>query len=133
MQYTRAMIDLIMELRRRVDAEMKPSVKLANPEVLRELAEYYPRAKDTITKTLIKELLSLAGAEWSDLLNPVAKTQDPQAQHHPHKIVKVYRGQTMLVDAPEDPGQGAVHSELVLKEINPDSKPQRMYRGQPVL
>ncbi len=133
MQYSRPMIDLIMELRRRVDSEMKPSVKLANPEVLNELAAYYPKAKDTITKTLIKELLSLAGEDWLDLLNPKKAKSDTQTGAQPHKTVKVYRGQTMLVDAPTaEQGKAEPKQEPLLKNLDP-AKPQRMYRGQPVL
>lgn len=128
MQYSRPMIDLIMELRRRVEADMKPSVKLANPEVLNELASYYFKAKDTITKTLIKELLSLAGEEWLALLNP--KTE-PATQ--PHKTVKVYRGQTMLVDAPVAPDSNSETKAEALSQPAAPVKHQRMYRGQPVL
>jgi len=128
MQYSRAMIDLIMEIRRRIDSEMKPSIKLANPEVLRELAEYFPTAKDTILKTLIKELLTLAGDDWRALLYPPA----PEL---PKQSVKVYRGQTMLVDKPmeaeSDEKMTGLQSTLIIKEV-PPAKPQRMYRGRPV-
>lgn len=117
MQYTRPMIDLVYEIRRRVDAQMKPSVKLANPDVLSELASYYHGSADTITKTLIKELLSLAGDDWERLLQP-ATTAETSAISGVRQVVKVYRGQTMLVDVPQ--AQEA-------------PKPVRMYRGAPVL
>lgn len=51
MQYTKPMIDLVYEIRRRVDADMKPNVKMANLDVLTELAGYHHRAGDTITAT----------------------------------------------------------------------------------
>jgi uncharacterized protein YicC (UPF0701 family) len=124
MQYTKPMIDLVYEIRRRVDADMKPSVKMANPEMLKELADYHQQTKDTITKTLIKELLFMAGEQWRQLLEPVspeaAQVPDITKQkvpEIPRQVVKVYRGQTILVDAPR-----ATHAN-----------PVRMYRGHPVV
>lgn len=137
MQYTRPMIDLVYEIRRRVDAEMKPSVKMANPEMLRELAEYYQRTKDTITKTLIKELLFLAGAEWAALLEPGG---NDTAANHPRQLVKVYRGQTILVEAQQGNGAGnntagntPPRSEILTNKIPAAAKPVRMYRGHPIV
>lgn len=118
MQYTKPMIDLVYEIRRRVEPDMKPGVKMANPELLRELADYYHTAKDTITKTLIKELLLLAGAEWHALLHPTST--DPSPTEPSRQVVKVYRGQTILVDAPRP--------EL----LTTTPKAARMYRGHPV-
>lgn len=118
MQYTKPMIDLVYEIRRRVEPDMKPGVKMANPELLRELADYHRKAKDTITKTLIKELLSLAGAEWHALLQPAATAPSPTEP--PKQVVKAYRGQTILVDAPRP--------ELLAAT----PKAVRMYRGHPV-
>lgn len=119
MQYTKPMIDLVYEIRRRVDSNMKPSVKMANPDVLKELADYYQITKDTITKTLIKELLALAGDEWRQLLEPVVAVEPPK------QMVKVYRGQTILVDAPQSPEQNLAQAE--------PEKPLRMYRGQRII
>lgn len=99
MQYTKPMVDLIYEIRRRVDAATKPSIKMANPEVLNELAEYHHHTKDTITKALIKELLFMAGPEWAALLDPVAPP--PPKEVAPRQVVKVYRGQTILEPLPQ--------------------------------
>lgn len=136
MQYTKPMIDLVYEIRRRADAAMKPSVKMANPELLKELADYHHHTKDTITKTLIKELLFLAGDPWQHLLDPVIP-EPVKAPEIPKQVVKVYRGQTTLVDAPhtaehQAADRSAMHSEMLIKDIAP-AKPVRMYRGQPVL
>ncbi len=125
MQYTKPMIDLVYEIRRRVEPDMKPGVKMANPELLKELAEYYQSAKDTIIKTLIKELLSLAGDSWLTLIQPAPATATKTESNHktelPKQVVKVYRGQTILVDAPRP--------ELL---AGAPTKPVRMYRGHPV-
>lgn len=139
MQYTKPMIDLVYEIRRRVDSNMKPSVKMANPEMLQELADYYQRTKDTITKTLIKELLFMAGDQWQQLLEP-AKTDVDKTPDIPKQVVKVYRGQTTLVDAPHTAEAStaaeasAVRSDMFINEVPPAvNKPVRMYRGHPVL
>src|SRR5690606_60438 len=111
MQYSKPMIDLVYEIRRRVDANMKPGVKLANPEMLLELASFYHRSKDVITKALIKELFFLAGDEWITSI-------EGRVPPVPKQTVKVYRGQVSLVDAPKTESGSAA------------PKPQRIYRGQ---
>lgn len=116
MQYTKPMVDLVYEIRRRVDAAMKPSVKMANPDLLKELADYHHQAKDTITKALIKELLFMAGPDWAVLLEPVVNDETKEL---PRQVVKVYRGQTIL-QAAQDPNAAA-------------EKPVRMYRGNPIV
>lgn len=113
MQFSKSMIDLVYEIRRRVDAGMKPGVKLANPEMLLELAEYYRRSADVVTKALIKELLHLAGDQWAELIDERKEAPAP-----PKQTVKVYRGQVSLVDAPAP------------DEAETPPKPQRIYRGQ---
>lgn len=120
MQYTKPMIDLVYEIRRRVDSDMKPSVKMANPDMLKELANYHHRTNDTITKTLIKELLFMAGDQWRQLLEPVM-AEAPKTPEIPKQVVKVYRGQTILADAPRPQ-----------TEHIPNAAPTRMYRGHPV-
>ena len=137
MQYTRPMIDLVYEIRRRVDADMKPSVKMANPEMLRELADYHHHTRDTVTKTLIKELLFLAGTEWAALLEPGG---NHATADHPKQLVKVYRGQTILVDAHQANANSnnatantAQRSEILTNKIPATAKPVRMYRGHPII
>lgn len=88
MHYTKPMIELVFEIRRRVNAQMKPGIKLANPDLLVELGEIHRSSKDTILRTLIKELLTIAGEEWLSLL------QAPQSRGKTR--VKVYRGQISL-------------------------------------
>lgn len=123
MQYTKPMIDLVYEIRRRVSSNMKPGVKLANPELLKELASYYQESQDTITKTLIKELLHLAGGHWASLLEPAANSETLETTK---QLVKVYRGQTILVEAN--------HAPRLIDEAMPvAAKPTRLYRGQPVI
>lgn len=94
MQYTKPMIELVFEIRRRVPADLKPSVKLANPELLQELAHFHGTCRDVISQTLIKELLQLAGSPWNTYLDEETRIEGPR------KVTKVYRGQVTLEDAP---------------------------------
>lgn len=112
MQFTKPMIELVFEIRRRVDAQMKPGIKLANPDLLVELAAVHHHSKDTILRTLIKELLTVAGDEWLSLL------QQP-GQAPGKMMVKAYRGQVSLEAAPADrPSSGETGTNSV-----------RYYRG----
>jgi hypothetical protein len=121
MQYTRPMIDLVYEIRRRVDAELKPGIKLANPEMLKELADYYQRTKDTVSKALIKELLHQAGEEWLALITP--PRPEVTSTTTTRQMVKVYRGQTMLVET----------AAPATETHEAPQRPLRMYRGHPVI
>ena len=104
MQFTRPMIDLVFEIRRRVDAQTKPGIKLANPELLVDLAKIHGSSTDTVLRTLIKELLTIAGDEWLSLLQ--------RGGEAPGKMrVKIYRGQVSLEAAPspsDKTGAGSV-------------------------
>ncbi|MGD8176060.1 hypothetical protein [Marinimicrobium sp. ARAG 43.8] len=119
MQYTKPMIELVFEIRRRVPADVKPSVKLANPELLDELADYHHRCRDVICQTLIKELLQLAGDPWDHALSDAKQqAEEAQAAARPRKITKVYRGQVTLEESPP-------------KNSDEDkSRRKRVYRGQ---
>lgn len=111
MQYTKPMIELVFEIRRRVPAELKPSVKLANPELFQELATYFHASRDVISQTLIKELLQMAGDPWDSYL------EDKARESGPRQVTKVYRGQVTLEDAPRE-------------EESAKPKTKRVYRGQ---
>lgn len=103
MHFTKPMIELVFEIRRRVDAQMKPGIKLANPDLLVELADVYHNCKDTILRTLIKELLTIAGDQWLSLLQNGGEA--------PGKMrVKIYRGQVSLEAAPAPPDEAGSSS-----------------------
>lgn len=109
MQYTRAMIELVYEIRRRVPSDLKPSIKMANPDMFHELATFYHQSKDVICKTLIKELFEQAGEPWTAVLS----AHQPEL---PKQTTRVYRGQVTLTDTkPSD---------------DETSKPKRVYRGR---
>lgn len=82
------MIDLVFAIRRLAPSDLKPSIKLANPELFDELQKLYHRGTDTISSTLIKELFLLAGDDWFRSL--VSNTETTRQK------TSVYRGQAMF-------------------------------------
>jgi len=135
MQFNKPMIELVFEIRRRVDSAMKPDIKLANPLMMQELASFYHRNTDTITRTLIRELFHLAGDEWREIIDNPASTGAKPA-------VKVYRGQTSLESQSAGHQSREIQSskeETVPPKITaapmekkPDNRPVRIYRGRVV-
>ncbi len=117
MNYSKAMIDLISEARRRASSEDKPSIKLANPDVLSELNKIYHKSSDTVLKAIIKETFHLAAEGWPEKLIQVAVELNDETS--PRYVTKVYRGQTQLV-------------EVEKKKIEVEQKTQRIYRGRVV-
>lgn len=117
MDFNKAMIDLVKEIRKRVSANDKPSIKLANPELLNELIPIYHGTKDTILSTLIKELFERAGDDWSERL----KRQEQSEERY---VTQVYRGQVRVVKAEDE----AKPDESEAKEAGS----KRIYRGQVV-
>jgi len=115
MNFTKPMIDLVQEIRRRVPSEHKPEVKLANPELLYLLIPIYQQSSDAILKALLKELFHMAGDGWSAKLelNEVTKEK---------LVTKIYRGQVQL--APARSGQTSDKQET--------ERPKKVYRGQVV-
>lgn len=124
MNYSKAMIDLISEARRRAPSEDKPSIKLANPDVLFELNTLYHNSNDAVLRAIIKEAFLLAGDPWPQKLQETEVEPEPEEEevaNQPRYITKVYRGQTQLIEvAPES---------SVKEEKEP---PKRIYRGQVV-
>lgn len=114
MNFNKAMIDLVQEIRRRAPSEVKPSIKLANPELFAELLSIYKAKADTVSKALIKELFEMAGAPWPQALKEEAV---PDQRY----VTQVYRGQVTQI--PVDSTTGSA-------DKNPRKATQRIYRGQ---
>ncbi len=106
------MIDLVRELRLRVPGEHKPSVKLANPELLNVLIDIYQHSSDNVLKALTRELMTMAGSPWPERL----QSNDPANKGYQ---VKVYRGQTQLI-------------ENTKQQPAEKPKPKLIYRGRVV-
>ncbi len=120
MQYSKPMIDLVYEIRRRVSSDLKPAVKLANPDMLSELAACYADSRDTVTRALIKELLQLAGPPWNRML-------EEEKVDLPRQVTNIYRGQFSLV---ESGGQKTGSNAQAEQKAESPGKRQRIYRGQ---
>jgi len=112
MQYTKPMIELVMQIRKWVPSELKTDVKLANPNLFNILALHYHDKCEVITQALIKELFNLSGDKWPELLT---SKETPK----PKSTVKVYRGQTRLEEIPPES----------ISTDNTPKKPTRFYRG----
>ncbi|AJQ92341.1 hypothetical protein [Gynuella sunshinyii] len=112
MLYSKPMIELVYEIRRRVPSHLKPDIKLANPDLLDELLLYYQKDADTIVKALIKELMQLAGDPWTDLLTSQESSSDQY-------VTKTYRGALML-----EPRKAGTEEK--------SRSSRKMYRGQMV-
>lgn len=124
MHLNKIMIDLISEIRRRAPADIKPSIKLANPDVLSEIYLLYIKSKDNVLNALIRETFIEAGEPWSSKLTILEnKPQTAEDKHQVHYITKVYRGQRQLIEV-----EDKEHSELDYIK-----KPQLIYRGQSVI
>ncbi len=124
--FNKAMIDLVREIRRRAPADAKPGIKLANPELLTEMIPWYRSTNDSVAKALLKELYTLAGDDWLEQLQEESKPAVAATPAHggtiekdgKRYITKVYRGQTQLVEVPMPPAETAAT--------------QKIYRGQVV-
>lgn len=120
MNFTKSMIDLVREIRRRASSTEKPNIKLANPDLFSDLIPWYQSTNDAVVKALIKELFSLAGDSWPERLEiPVGFNDHSEDSIDVRYVTKVYRGQTQLV-------------EVGIKEVSEEPSVQRMYRGQVV-
>lgn len=116
MNYSRPMIDLVYEIRRRVPSELKPDIKLANPNLLKELTQLVNHNPNIILHALVRELLSLAGEEWIAQLDREDKADDDSV------YANSYRGQTLLHKTTSD--------ESHKNEADKPHRPVRIYRGQ---
>jgi len=117
------MIELIMQVRKWVPSELKPDVKLANPNLFNVLALYYHGEDSTIvTQALIKELFTLAGDEFQKLLTAKSTSM-------PESVIKVYRGQTQLEESKAQVNQEQAKDKGTYQSI----KKTRYYRGVPIV
>lgn len=118
MQFTKPMIELVYEIRRLVPSDMKPAIKLANPELFSDLQHHYHHGANAVNKALIKELFHLAGAPWpARLENPAAPVSS--------QTIKVYRGQVQAEDRPLVGDKNSTQKDAQEKQ-----RKKRIYRGR---
>lgn len=120
MNYTKTMIDLVREARKRVPSKDKPGIKLANPEVFDELARIYRVSDDSVLRAIVKELFFQAGEPWlSKLETKVSVNSSTPAEKF---VAKVYRGKLWLEASPRKDDDTVKNRD----------KPKRVYRGRVV-
>lgn len=115
MTFTKAMIDLAKEIRRRAPSDLKPTLKMANPDLFNELGKLFHKTDDAVMRALIREICDLAGPPWTDALDP--EHEDQQTS------VRQYRGITLFEKKPSEFDQGNENRSPV---------PKRIYRGRVV-
>ena len=100
MQYTKPMIDLVFRIRKTSPVHLKPLVKLANPDLLDDLAHHYSELQDSELKDYVSQLMALAGPGWSELLSKKrtsANALNKASRPAPRKETgKMYRGQKVF-------------------------------------
>lgn len=108
MRFNKHMIDLVREIRRRVPSHQKPSIKLANPELIDELNLAFEQSKDTICKLLIREFVE-QNRELDEPLLDTSESIKPKVS----------------VDSLES------NKDSDKRGLTPNStRPKRVYRGQ---
>lgn len=124
MHLNKVMIDLISEIRRRAPSEVKPAIKLANPDVLQEIFEVYKDSKDNILKALIRETFLEAGEPWISKAHRIDHPEEYEEEKEEtvHYITKVYRGQRQLIEV-----ENEEHTDLDFIK-----SPNLIYRGQKI-
>jgi len=63
--YTKVIVDLTYEVRKRVPEKTKQRIKLANPSFIDDLIELYFESSDDNLKDIIQEIIRLAGTPWT--------------------------------------------------------------------
>lgn len=108
MQYTKAMIDLVFQIRKSAPEELRSNIKLSNPELLGFLADSYLKLEELRLRSLIQQLLALAGPAWSALVSDTYgsdKRFDRRETSAPSPSAKqkLYRGQSSGSDEFAEP------------------------------
>ena len=111
------MIELVFEIRRFVSSDLKPSIKLANPNLFSELQRVYHTASDAVIRALIKELFYLAGTPWPNRLEENSEITG--------QSLRVYRGGFELKD--KQAATVKETPEAAIKRKTP------IYRGQVIV
>ncbi len=117
MYFTRAMIDLVKQIRHTASPNDKRSIKLADPELFNVLVMMYHASHNSTFKALITELFSTIDGDWLSALDADKTTQSDNSRPDKKYATIVYRGQTRQIEIRDDNHQKK-------------HKPVRIYRGQ---
>ena len=94
MLYSKGMIELVFEVRRRIEPDWKSRIKLTSPSLLDDLARYHPQCDDPIVRALIAELLSLARDQGEQVRDYSITPQRsrPSSESESGRVPRYYRG-----------------------------------------
>ena len=70
MQYNQMMTDTVYSIRSHLTPMEKRTIKTSNPELLEDLAEIYHHSSNHTLRSLIEQLMHMAGVTWAALLKP---------------------------------------------------------------
>ncbi len=104
---------MLREIRRHVGSDVKPSIKLANLDLLYELRDIYRSGDDVVVNAWIKEMYFKAGPDWMSQLEEAIIEEK-------NLTLKVYRGSRELAEVAPEQGRST-------------NKKPKMYRGHPVV
>lgn len=103
--YSKVMIDLVYQIRRRLPQADRLAIKLASEELPLNLAKQFHNSDDNVLKALIKEFLTQAGSEHKALLDSplnglsIAQVRQDQMASTgyapPRNRQVIYRGQVV--------------------------------------
>jgi hypothetical protein len=114
MQYTKPMIDQVLQIRKAAPDHLRAQIKLANPELLDVLANIYRSLQDKLLRELIQQLMSMAGPAWLALL------ENPAPESRPNHSQQIYRGQV----------RPAAQVPVSDTAVTPTHHNHMIYRGQ---
>lgn len=99
MFYSNEMVNLLQQLRSRVQSEFGLRIRLADPDLLSCLGDLGHRSRDPFTRKTIVELMRLAELPYEISPKPRQKSE-PTEVAEPAKTTEItYRGQKIVKDS----------------------------------
>lgn len=135
MKYTKSVIALVFEIRKKVPPQFRDNIKLSNPQLDIEFIGLYKTTDDVIVQALIKEVLLQMGSESIGLISPQTSQTNKTQKNKPRKKVKIYRGKEIEMDNLEASEEPPILKTLASSKVNEDGqrkKAKRIYRGKVV-
>lgn len=119
MFYSNEMVNLLQQLRSRVQSEFGVRIRLADPDLLTFLGDLGHRSRDPFTRKTIVELMQLAELPYEISPKPRQKSEPNEMSETAKATEITYRGQKIVKASHTPP---SVHSR----------QRKQIYRGQRV-
>jgi len=125
MTFDKAMIDIVMKIRRRASSDDKYSIKLTNPDLLETLVKVYRSSEDSVLRALTRELMEMVDSPWLERLDSDKTDDGSDSVASSNSITRMYRGSNaQVIEESRSFGQATKAGERVK---------QKIYRGQVVV